>query len=833
MVNSKAREATTIQDLIYDYKVNLTLLHALLRDRKGFSATETKPIGTAAGSTNSAAGFLRTAGDTMIGPIAFFPDIGIIQVGDDSIDVSKAAQEAYTSRVIVSAVVSTDLATIHGASHAGQILMLQGILTETFTIKHGIGNIRTFDGADIVIVDNQNVWLVFDSIANEWAAVGGAGGGGTGTHISADMVANQTANLAVGNHIEFDRNAPPTGVDGGIVLQTGVGQANGIFELKLGKTYFLSGAANPIKSAATILELAWYDITNATEIGRRIVLDTAGAVFIDGQPKAEIIFTPATDVNVELRIVANVTPANLVGFFAAYTYAHIFEFSGATGAPGAPGAAGSIAWKDPVRAKTTVDVPNLASFSVITDGVTLVEDDRVLLTEQTTASENGIYDVGVVAAQLAPLTRSSDLDVSAELVASIFVAIEEGNINKDRLWQLISNNPLTIGVSTQVWKHFAPGTSGGPDLGGGDDGIDSIGEFVNDGRIAVGAALVKNWEKLTPANLPNSNVNDIIYLPSNSSVIKARLVVVGGSSIANNSAFSDDLGTTWSNGAGPISSNDNYIRMAYDPVGNVLVAISSNSPNAARAVQKSADRGANWSNTAFAGSLSLADVIWSAADSLFVLVDLTAATTNRIWTSPDGQTWTQRTTPAAPTAGGWSKLAFDSINNLYVCKGQSTTDVMTSPDAITWTIGVTNISILSPNRIIHSPGQEKFVMLGQAGLTNVVYFSSDGINWTAVPTLPGTPVSLNGIVYAEDLSLFLIIGRDSTTSPTPSIFWFSNDANTWVRTPKNTFRNAVISPTITKGVAYSREFGIFFGCGYAGSVGSILRTEVEFNDVIG
>lgn len=47
-------------------------------------------------------------------------------------------------------------------------------------------------------------------------------------------------------------------------------------------------------------------------------------------------------------------------------------------------------WKDPVRVASTANIATLSGLLTI-DGITLVAGDRVLLKDQTTASQNGIY----------------------------------------------------------------------------------------------------------------------------------------------------------------------------------------------------------------------------------------------------------------------------------------------------------------------------------------------------------------------------------------------------------------------------------------------------------
>ena len=82
-----------------------------------------------------------------------------------------------------------------------------------------------------------------------FASTGSGSGSGTGdgTYCSASMAADQTTNIAATDHIEFDT----LDEDGGITLQTGAGQADGIFELEAGKKYYLTASVRPEFSGAT------------------------------------------------------------------------------------------------------------------------------------------------------------------------------------------------------------------------------------------------------------------------------------------------------------------------------------------------------------------------------------------------------------------------------------------------------------------------------------------------------------------------------------------------------------------------------------------------------
>src|SRR5262245_18827628 len=68
-----------------------------------------------------------------------------------------------------------------------------------------------------------------------------------------------------------------------------------------------------------------------------------------------------------------------------------------------------LAWSDTVRAATTANI-TLSGTQTI-DGVAVVAGDRVLVKNQTTASENGVYVVAAGA-----WTRATDADSEAELL---------------------------------------------------------------------------------------------------------------------------------------------------------------------------------------------------------------------------------------------------------------------------------------------------------------------------------------------------------------------------------------------------------------------------------
>ena len=88
------------------------------------------------------------------------------------------------------------------------------------------------------------------------------------------------------------------------------------------------------------------------------------------------------------------------------------------------------------------------------DGVVLATNDRILIKNQASQAENGIY---VVNASGVP-TRATDMDVWTE-VPGAFVAVEEGTTNVDTIWLCTSNQGGTLG-STAITFQQIPTTAG-------------------------------------------------------------------------------------------------------------------------------------------------------------------------------------------------------------------------------------------------------------------------------------------------------------------------------------------------------------------------------------
>lgn len=116
-----------------------------------------------------------------------------------------------------------------------------------------------------------------------------------------------------------------------------------------------------------------------------------------------------------------------------------------------------LEWKQAVRVATTVAGTLATSFENgdTVDGVVLATNDRILIKNQATGSENGIYTVNASGAP----TRATDADANAEVKGGAAVWVNEGTANHDTAWTLTTNDPITVGSTTLTFTQFGGGIS--------------------------------------------------------------------------------------------------------------------------------------------------------------------------------------------------------------------------------------------------------------------------------------------------------------------------------------------------------------------------------------
>jgi hypothetical protein len=108
----------------------------------------------------------------------------------------------------------------------------------------------------------------------------------------------------------------------------------------------------------------------------------------------------------------------------------------------------NIDYKQATRVVTVSNVTLAGGAPNQVDGVTISTNDRVLVTGQSTASENGIYFVfSTGTGSNGTWKRGTDSDATGEVEAGTIIMVTEGTTYADTQWKLTTNNPIVIGTT--------------------------------------------------------------------------------------------------------------------------------------------------------------------------------------------------------------------------------------------------------------------------------------------------------------------------------------------------------------------------------------------------
>lgn len=119
---------------------------------------------------------------------------------------------------------------------------------------------------------------------------------------------------------------------------------------------------------------------------------------------------------------------------------------------GGGGSSASPGHPAPVRAATTASITIASDLNAgdTIDGVTLAAGDRVLVKNQSTASQNGIYVAGPSPA------RAADFDTDlTEVISGAHVVVTEGTVNQGKMFVLSTTGAITTGSTNLAFKEIA------------------------------------------------------------------------------------------------------------------------------------------------------------------------------------------------------------------------------------------------------------------------------------------------------------------------------------------------------------------------------------------
>ena len=189
--------------------------------------------------------------------------------------------------------------------------------------------------------------------------------------------------------------------------------------------------------------------------------------------------------------------------------------------------------KESVKAATTANITLSGTQTV--DGVSLSVGDRVLVKNQTTSSQNGIY---VVAS--GSWSRAADADADSEVTAGLFTFVEEGTVNADAGFSLTTNGSITVGSTGLTFSQF----SGAGNITGG-DGIQKSGSELSIDAKANGGLVIESSE--LAVDLGASSITGTLAVgdggtgATSAANARTNLGVAIGSDVQAHGAILDDL----------------------------------------------------------------------------------------------------------------------------------------------------------------------------------------------------------------------------------------------------------------------------------------------------
>lgn len=164
------------------------------------------------------------------------------------------------------------------------------------------------------------------------------------------------------------------------------------------------------------------------------------------------------------------------------------------------GLASDTAIKAPCRVATTANI-TLSGLQTI-DGVAVAQGDRVLVKDQSTASQNGIYS-----ASSTTWARAQDLTGARSAAQGTLVFVIAGTVSAGLFYVVTTANPITIGTTSLAFAATNPGTPLTIPLPVAQGGTGGTTQATARTGLALGTAATQNGA-LAALNIGAGLIND-------------------------------------------------------------------------------------------------------------------------------------------------------------------------------------------------------------------------------------------------------------------------------------------------------------------------------------
>jgi hypothetical protein len=276
-----------------------------------------------------------------------------------------------------------------------------------------------------------------------------------------------------------------------------------------------------------------------------------------------------------------------------------------------------------------VNLSNALENGDTLDGITLATGDRILVKNQTTTSENGIY---VVQASGQP-TRATDFDTATEVDSGDFIFVYSGTVNGSTGW-VQTNKPATIGTDPILFTQFS---GAGTYLAGNGLTLTGNSFSINTGvTVDLSTAQTLTNKSIsgsanTLSNIPNSSLDnsaitingtstslggsrtlgsdDIAEGSTNKYFTDERAQDAVGNAVGTGLAYNDGTGALSNTGVLSVTGTANQV-VADASTGAVTLSLPQSIHTAATPTFASVSVG---SGSVTAGSVTLADALVGSA----------------------------------------------------------------------------------------------------------------------------------------------------------------------------------------------------------------------------
>lgn len=237
----------------------------------------------------------------------------------------------------------------------------------------------------------------------------------------------------------------------------------------------------------------------------------------------------------------------------------------------------NIDYKQAVRVVTVSNITLSGGAPALVDGVTLSANDRILVTAQSTGSQNGLYYVQTVGSgSNGTWARTTDGNETGEIDAGMIVMVTEGVTYADTQWKLITDDPITIGSTALTFTQnysansISSGTSNVVVVSNGNVTISSAGTPNVFTVTATGANIAGTLNATGNATVGNLGATNIVGTLTTAA--QPNITGVGtllGLGVSGNAGFGNISGTGSSSFSGNIVGGNIVTSGQLSAIGNV------------------------------------------------------------------------------------------------------------------------------------------------------------------------------------------------------------------------------------------------------------------------